>query len=73
MSSSQDKTIDVTFNLHDRDASFVDGSRTYNIAYTVHTPERSFDSLPILVMCHREYSPALTADLGSLLTPNSLQ
>lgn len=62
MSTSRDKTIEITFNLHDRDASFDDESRTFEVAYTLHEPESPSETLPILVMCHVSPPSALRAE-----------
>ncbi|ORY61182.1 Alpha/Beta hydrolase protein [Leucosporidium creatinivorum] len=54
MSTSQDKTVSLSFNLHERDSSFPSSLQSYTIAYSVYTPVEAppSSSLPVLVFCH---------------------
>lgn len=71
MSNVQDKSIEVTYNLYTRDHSFNDEERTFRICYSLHTPESPSPSLPILVMCHREWFATVQAHWRSPPPPTA--
>ncbi|KAK4052085.1 hypothetical protein OIV83_002379 [Microbotryomycetes sp. JL201] len=55
MSGPSDGWVKLSYNPHERDASFKDEVREYTVCYTVHAPATTSSAaspLPLLILCH---------------------